>query len=266
MGPGNWNSGRGVVHVSVISANRALSPDRVDCQWPHKVSQVHSRGKVLLPRVTDSFFFSPLCSILLASGSSVQSFCWVELCSLLSLENLAPCLFVCVSEEETNRETICVCMCDREWQCFFLDRCLNGFSRALLNGKPPPVVFVHKEALLSWKGTIELFTESQRAQTTLLQPWRMLSHIAPSLCLGQCLSALSNTTVGLETMVILSLLFLFWMPSVKLKVNVCFFSFTFSFSFSNFGHNSLHTHYVSWGKMNKVYVTLSHVNQNKNIT
>lgn len=48
--PGNWDSGPGVVDVSVISTTAlALSPDRVDCQCPCKVSRVHNRGKVLLP-------------------------------------------------------------------------------------------------------------------------------------------------------------------------------------------------------------------------
>lgn len=44
---------------------------------------------------------------------------------------------------------------------------LNGFSRARLNRKPLPVVFVHKEPPLFSRGTIELFTESRRAQTNL---------------------------------------------------------------------------------------------------
>lgn len=260
-GPGNWNSGLGVVHVSVISANRALSPDRVDCQWPHKVSQVHSRGKVLLPWVTDSFFFFFFLFFFFLSAQfflrlAVQSKAFAErsCAAFCPLRTWLPvCLCAWVKRKQTGRQFVCV----TESDSVFCGGCLNGFTRALLNGKPPPVVFVHKEALLFLKGTIELFTESQRAQTTLSLPWRMLSHTAPSLCLSQCLSPLSNTKVGSETMVIPPLLFLFWMPSVKLKVNVFSLDYVFSLSFSSFWHNSLHIHYVSWGNMNKVYVTHS---------
>lgn len=61
-GSGNWNSGPGVVDVSVISADRAVSPIRVDCQCPRKVSQVCNRGESF-PPLSDRFPFSArLCS------------------------------------------------------------------------------------------------------------------------------------------------------------------------------------------------------------
>lgn len=88
------------------------------------------------------------------------------------------CLFVCVSERETNTKTgrQFVCVWERGRACEgrrLFGGCLSDLSRALLNGKPPPVVFVHKEALLFWK---EQLSFSQRAQTTLPLPWRMLTH------------------------------------------------------------------------------------------
>lgn len=115
MGPGNWNSGRGVVHVSVISANRALSPDRVDCQWPHKVSQVHSRGKVLLPRVTDSFFF--LLSAQFFLHLAVQSKAFAEWsCAAFYLWRtwLPVCLCAWVKRKQTGRQFVCVCVTESD--------------------------------------------------------------------------------------------------------------------------------------------------------
>lgn len=73
-GPGNWDSGPGVVDVCVISANRAVSPIRVDCQCPRKVSQVHNRGKSFTPLSDRLPFFSAQFFSRLTAG--VQSVCF----------------------------------------------------------------------------------------------------------------------------------------------------------------------------------------------
>ena len=119
--PGNWDSGPGVVDVSVISTTAlALSPDRVDCQCPCKVSRVHNRGKVLLPWVTGSLFLPY--SILLPSGSGSPK-CLLLLSGVVRLSvpwDLGS-LFVCVREwggdKQKDRDTICVC--EGEWRRLF---------------------------------------------------------------------------------------------------------------------------------------------------
>lgn len=103
------------------------------------------------------------------------------------------CLFVCEgglvwgTNRKTGRQFVCV----RKSDGIYPGACLNGFSRAPLNGKPLPVVFVHKRALLFFQGTIERFTKSQRARTISPLPCRVFSlfssthkHPAPSLCLN----------------------------------------------------------------------------------
>lgn len=105
QGPGNLNSGAGVVDVSVIPANRAVSPIRVACQCPRKVSQVHNRGRVLLPWATAALSSPLTFSPTIMSTFDEWSF------SFVSLENLVSCLFVSMSEVETNRE--------RESDCAF---------------------------------------------------------------------------------------------------------------------------------------------------
>lgn len=188
QGPGNLNSGAGVVDVSVIPANRAVSPIRVACQCPHKVSQVHNRGRVLLPWVTAALS-SPITFPPTWQWESKMSTFDGWSFSFVSLENLISCLFVCLFLWVRGRQTE------------------RGFSWALLNGKLPPLVFVHKEALLFWKRTIELFTETH---TTLLLPWRMFTHTHthrdPSQSQSQYVSPLSNTKVGYETMLLVPLL------------------------------------------------------------
>lgn len=113
---GNWDSGPGVLDVSVRSANRAVSAIRVDCQCPCKVSQVHNRRKVLLPWVTGS-----LSSPIWQWKPKVSAFAEWRI-SFPSLENLAPCLFVCVCvsgrQRETGRQFVCVCVREISGVCF----------------------------------------------------------------------------------------------------------------------------------------------------
>lgn len=147
-GPGNWDSGPGVVDVCVISANRAVSPIRVDCQCPRKVSQVHNRGKSFTPLSDRLPFFSAQFFSRLTAGVQSVCFCWVEfrLSVPWELGSLFICLCAWARGRQTERQADDLCVCERECEGRRLfGGCLNGFSRALLNGMLPPVVFLSKK-------------------------------------------------------------------------------------------------------------------------
>lgn len=117
-GPGNWDSGPGVVDVSVISANRALSPNTVDCQCPRKVSWVHNRGKVLLPWVTGSLS-SPLhSSPVWQWESKVSAFAECSSTAFRPLRTWLPvCLCAWVRGRQTERQGDNLCVCVRVYVC-----------------------------------------------------------------------------------------------------------------------------------------------------
>lgn len=184
--------------ISVIPGNTIpVTEKRPSCR--HKVNQVHKRKS--FPPLNDgpSFLSAPFFSRLAVGVQSV-CFCWVELCGFPSPENLALCLFVSVSEGETNRKT------GRQFVCV---RKSDGvFSGAVwMVSAEPGWMGSHCLLCLYTKKRFcfseEQLSFSQKAREHR-QPHHCLegcspthnTHTAPSLGLNQCLSPLSNTKVG----------------------------------------------------------------------
>ena len=175
--------------------------------------------------ITEEKFYSPewqalflLRSILLLPGSGSPK-CLLLLSRVVRLsvpwELGSP--FVCVREwggdKQKDRETICVCVCVCVSVCVcglgrvtaFIRGLFEWFQQSSTEWEATACCVCTQRSSFVLKGTIELFTESQRAQTTSPLPWRMLTdthtlhthtHTDPSLRLSQCVSPLSNTKVG----------------------------------------------------------------------
>lgn len=187
QGPGNLNSGAGVVDVSVIPANRAVSPIRVACQCPRKVSQVHNR---VTPRSDTRAFFSTRFSSHLTVGVQNVYFRWVRVSALCPLRTWFPvCLFVCLF--------LWVRGSDCAFQTVSAEPYWMGSDRLMcLYTKSP---FVLKKN--NWA-----FHRDSHNLAVALKDIHTHKHRDPSQSLSQYLSPLSNTQVGYETMLLVPLL------------------------------------------------------------
>lgn len=226
-GQGIWDSGAGVLDVSVKSASRAVSPIAVDCQCPPKVNQVHNRQS-LTPRSDGCFLCSARFCSHLTVGVKMAAF---AVCSSVfpSPGNLELCLFVRVTDRQTDE------VADGETE---IHGAFWAVRRALVNGELLPVVFAQKEPFCF---PAEQSRFSQKAWTTLLLlPWRMFTHkyaqinpYRPSLHLPPWFGTKVGYGTKLREISLFCLLTVGWCGSRKL----------YRFTFNHFQH---WTHSVSW--------------------